>query len=407
MKANVGNKRVINMELGLERETTVYSFKQMVFLITLVIVYAFSNVKILSVAIQFIFVGIMFLHILKTSKIRLSSHFYWMTAFIVWSTFISLFAIDSILSITIVVNLALKLLLYTSIIIYVDSEYKFKKSLQYIVIAALVLVIRLVMVTPFSAWGTERLGQPIDLNPNTIGLVLGYASVITIFLIKRRNSKILYFLLILFVLIAMMTGSRKSFLLIILGISSVIMLENKKKKTLVLNLILIALLSIGLYYVVMNSPLLYNVIGQRLEGLGLFSNEMNASTSTRMTMIKEGLNFIKERPFLGYGLENYRVLSKYGTYSHNNYIEIAVTSGVIGLLIYYSLPIFLLLSSFKKNLKNKNYAIITVLVGMVLIMDFGMVSYSQIITQVILAICVSYYTILARKQSAKLPYIKH
>ena len=44
-----------------------------------------------------------------------------------------------------------------------------------------------------------------------------------------------------------------------------------------------------------------------------------------------------ENPLLGYGLNNYHLFHWSGVYSHNNYIEVLVSLGIIGFIIYYSI----------------------------------------------------------------------
>ena len=46
---------------------------------------------------------------------------------------------------------------------------------------------------------------------------------------------------------------------------------------------------------------------------------------------------IKEHPLAGIGLYQFAALSSHETYSHNDYVEVAATTGLIGLAIYCSL----------------------------------------------------------------------
>lgn len=364
--------------------------------LTLCSVFAFSNITLLVVSLQSILVGVTLLNILHTKKIKFSIHFYWMTCFILWGLFVSLFAYDPVLSTVTLANMFLKFLFYTSLYIYVDSEKKMNFVTKSIAIAGLVLVLRVIIFTPINAWGTERLGEAIDLNANALGVVMAYASICSLYLAKKLNQKYFYLMLIPFIFIGLLTGSRKAFFMIAGGISLLIFLSINKKRQYFIYTIIILIFIGALYAAIMNVPILYNVLGSRIESMGLSAtNDVDASSRTRSIMISEALSIFHKSPFLGIGLENFRLISSFKTYSHNNYMEILSSTGIVGLFIYYSLPVTILISSFIKWVrKEKEYNIIIVLLIIVLVMDYGLVSYKQLVTQTIIVISVSYYMIL-------------
>lgn len=57
----------------------------------------------------------------------------------------------------------------------------------------------------------------------------------------------------------------------------------------------------------------------------------------RIRFASKGLDFIADAPLRGHGLGAFSWLSGEGTYAHNNAIEIGVSLGVIGLVLYYLL----------------------------------------------------------------------
>ena len=75
-------------------------------------------------------------------------------------------------------------------------------------------------------------------------------------------------------------------------------------------------------------------------------------------MIQYGMDYFKERPLLGHGIENFRYLyaQEVGkeTYSHNNYIELLVNNGIVGLLLYYSFYISVILKANDRRRKSKS-----------------------------------------------------
>lgn len=56
-------------------------------------------------------------------------------------------------------------------------------------------------------------------------------------------------------------------------------------------------------------------------------------------MIKFGIEIFKNKPLIIYGLNNYKILLfksiGFENYAHNNYIELKVDLGLIGVTIYY------------------------------------------------------------------------
>lgn len=70
-----------------------------------------------------------------------------------------------------------------------------------------------------------------------------------------------------------------------------------------------------------------------------------ASTSIRESMITTSMQLFSKKPIIGYGIDNFSVVSLYGTYSHNNYTELLVSMGSIGLILYYFVYFKILLYS--------------------------------------------------------------
>jgi O-antigen ligase len=84
--------------------------------------------------------------------------------------------------------------------------------------------------------------------------------------------------------------------------------------------------------------------------------------STRIRLWQTSWNMIKDKPIWGIGLGNfgqlfsqYKVEGKYDNYSHphNDFLNVAVNSGLLGLLAYLYLWAVFLYTSIKTVLKNK------------------------------------------------------
>jgi O-antigen ligase len=113
----------------------------------------------------------------------------------------------------------------------------------------------------------------------------------------------------------------------------------------------------------MNVPFLYRIAGSRIENAFLYflTGETNeASMSTRNWLIQIGMKYVRLRPKTGYGLDNFKVITNYSQlYSHNNYVEILFSSGLIGFCIFYSKYIILLVKQLRIKTDRSNESFVT------------------------------------------------
>jgi O-antigen ligase len=107
------------------------------------------------------------------------------------------------------------------------------------------------------------------------------------------------------------------------------------------------------------------------------------STASRLFYIIDGLEKILQRPLFGYGIGSFRY--NYSLYSHNNYIEVAYSLGIIGLLIYYNIyfNIFRSISSIRNNFDRNLFYFLIIVIP---ILDFANVSYYSQLTFLIITI---------------------
>lgn len=89
--------------------------------------------------------------------------------------------------------------------------------------------------------------------------------------------------------------------------------------------------------------------------------------STRIRLWQTSINMIKDKPIWGIGLGNFgKLFDRYkveGTYDttchpHNDFLNVAVNSGLLGLLAYLSIWAVFLYSTIKSAFKNKKTGII-------------------------------------------------
>jgi len=134
------------------------------------------------------------------------------------------------------------------------------------------------------------------------------------------------------------------------------------------------------------------------------------SEAGRVELYKLAFNEGLKNPVFGVGLDNFREVrsgqrfgSKVGTYAHSNYMEVMVSTGIIGLMIYISIYVSMLFKLFRlrKAIFQKElvggYALASSLLAMFIILDFAMVSYSEKISCFILAGLIAQISILQKQ----------
>lgn len=281
----------------------------------------------------------------------------------------------------------------------IQNEKDLVQLLKIIMYAIVFNGVYILLNTDFSLIGKSQIGLDtlgLEWNSNTIGNMMSFATLIALTLIKNKpkHIRILYFAIIVFtVLITLFTGSRKSVFFVLFGYALFTVLASKNKRTIAfVKVVLILLLS---YLAIMNIPQLYHFLGSRFEGLmaGLTGKGVvDASTHLRMSYINYGITWFGERPFGGYGINNYQTLlgSEIGrnTYAHNNYIELLVDVGVIGAAIYYSAYAYILKNIYKPALIHKEQipVFIVVMTVTILVSQYGYVTYSDFLSNLILCI---------------------
>lgn len=247
----------------------------------------------------------------------------------------------------------------------------------------------------------ERMGTSalnVSWNANSLGMSAAFVVLLSTYYFFFRAEKrakihtIAYVAAVLWGMwIALLSGSRKSILIILLTIAIYQIFSSKKK---VVRNFAIATLGLTLAgYLLFNVSFLYERVGYRFEGAYLFLSGASGgdkSSAIRSNMIQIGLDSFWEKPILGHGINCYRIIHEsitgWAIYSHNNFIELLVGTGIIGFLAYYSYFIWFLLS---KQIGGKENAYIKVFLLTVISCDYGMVSYYAPAVQYILALLIS------------------
>ena len=245
-----------------------------------------------------------------------------------------------------------------------------------------------------------RLGGGTEINSNMLAILCVYGFGLSLYL--RKIGKITqisnWIRVAFYILVILLTGSRKGLLMVILTILVVQFAQDRRK--VFKNLLVVAGATALFYFLIMNVSVLYNIIGVRFENLLLsLSGEEVSETSLedRQRLVDIGWEYIKEKPWTGYGLDCFKMISGIGAtgkvkpgvagfYSHNNYIEILFGGGIIGAALYYIPELYLLGKLLKRVSKDACMPYLLAIMVAKLSIEYAYVSYSGRINAYIVAI---------------------
>lgn len=118
------------------------------------------------------------------------------------------------------------------------------------------------------------------------------------------------------------------------------------------------------------------------------SAEVSQSFMERARFIRKGVAFIAEAPVFGRGLGTFSWLSGEHTYAHNNFIEVGVSLGVIGLVLFYGFHASILARVFRDHHRDSFVGRFTIIIVLTtLLLDVASVSYTSKLTTLLMITC--------------------
>lgn len=230
-----------------------------------------------------------------------------------------------------------------------------------------------------------RIGVNMGINPNNIAWLFGMLALFSIyfFIIEKKWKMLLIFFFQLSIIF--FTGSKNG---ILMAFIPIFYYGIKSIKKLNLKIVIIILISmIVLWNAIQNIPILYTLVGERMDQflftLGVKQNLSSVNTDVdstlkRVIMIKKANQMFMKKPILGWGIGAFARYSGYGYYCHNNYMELLVSGGIVGFIIYYG---YIGIKAFKSCFfyKNEYKDLLYILIISIFILDMGTVNfYSRI-----------------------------
>lgn len=334
----------------------------------------------------------------KTNYAHVLKYIFWWYGFILFCLLSYFWAQYTETFITCMIAITQVALIGSAIVIYVNSQPNWEFIIRLLILGGAILCIRMVIVVPSYAWGTNRVGNYVGYGNDGAAIVLSYIALFSFWVGQTKKKNIYYILSLLFIFITLFTGSKKGLFIILIGICILIILSSKKRKSSIYKLLFIGIFLGIIYYIVMKVPLFYNIIGHRIEDLMIVLKGGNdykyslSSSAERMLHIKYAFKIFLTHPFIGVGLDVYRYINPIRvTYAHNNYLELMADLGIIGTILYYIMPIYILKHLFKKIAAfDKRYNLQFAVIICIFVMDIGLVSYSDETIHIIFAVICGY-----------------
>lgn len=354
--------------------------------------YRYETVIISEIILIILLVSIS-IYILHKRKIRIGILGLLYSLYFAWSCCTVYWAINQQVAFQRLKTLGQLIILSMILYNYFDSKEKIAKAIKMITFSFVILCIYSINKYGLSNLLNGSIGGRIgnDISQiNVLGISLALGSILCFYYGLYKNKKLYYLGTLMLFIVSSFTGSRKALIIALLGISILTFMKNRMKKY-IKTIILSSIIIVIMYYI-LTLPM-FELVLERLNGFFNSNGSLDASSITRINMIKVGWMFFVNNPIIGYGLDCFRFLA-YGTYSHNNYIEMLINGGIIEFILFYSLYIY---SIFKLSIKAYKFDEIAILLLIILIiqlvMDFAQVSYYSKIIYIYFAICFSYISV--------------
>lgn len=237
-----------------------------------------------------------------------------------------------------------------------------------------------------------RLGERIA-PLNAISRNLAIFIVINVYKILIEKKKKFILPCMIGVILLSTTQSRTGIILCATGVIIIVLKMVKDKRKLLILFLGISILGMA---ALLKSNLVQEIfwrVGKLFKFLVDTSNsEIDYSAYVRLGLIKTGINLFMDKPFMGWGIASgYTLLGGgYGMYFHNNYVQLLVEVGIIGLTLYYIPIIYVIYKIFKSPCGDYNI-LAGALLMMIMIGDFMNSTYYHKITYVLIGVALCTY----------------
>ena len=183
------------------------------------------------------------------------------------------------------------------------------------------------------------------------------------------------------------TGSRKALVFVGVGTVLLFIFKSFRSANAVNSIVKVIGSLLGLTIIgiaVLQLPMFSEVLDRMSNMVEAFTGTGgDSSTIIRLALVDIGWDLFYQSPITGVGINNpsvytFFVYGKDNYYLHNNYIELLAGTGVIGLLAYYSMYLYVAYNLIRyRDIHSNEYIMVLILFLSQIVMDMGMVSYES------------------------------
>lgn len=357
-------------------------------------------------------IAISFIYIIKTKKIYLNIYFFLYILFIIYQLFLVASGVAVYKEVTLNTihtmfrNLIVLICLYNLVICTknIDGIMKVYIIGTAISLGTIMFLLRqdLFLGRLGHAYGKDSvsfyfLGKAIAMSSNGIAFSSAVSVMFSLFM-YHKSKNISYIIVSLFFIFGIiLTGSRKGIIVLVLYCIYVINLIYKNK---IGRKILFAIfVTGGIWIAITKIPVLYNIIGKRLGELinNFLGNETTEGSIVAREMFKNYANqWILKRPWLGYGIGAF--YNVYGNVTESNYLEMMVSGGIVGTIIYYLYLIPVVKKYMTIENKDNISKILFFIIISICIIEYGSVTYLSLNYLMLIVIFLAYAKILKKER---------
>ena len=396
-----------NIELKLKR-------KHLIFFLSLYVIgiFIWDYTFVYQIALVLLFILTLILY--QNSVLVHSVYYEFLIVFTIYFVFHTLlgYSIRSDLSWDYIFTLFINIIASISIVRILDSRENIEKLLKVCIYSAFGAAIYIlfadrtnILSGNLGTYVPKPFGIGSGYSHNDIPWIAGLATTfLSYFKLKKEPIRYHYVLQLFFTIFVLLSGARKSLILVVFGIiiyPYFIYDQTGSVKKIARVLGAIVVIIIGSYAILYNS-FLYNLIGYRFVGFfsGLVSGGefTESSAITRSIMLRAVLDGIKNKPFIGYGMNTFQTFpGSFGAWSHINYLEIWFSGGIQAMIVYYIFYIYALIKLLKQRSDPMGALMFTLIIFM-LIHDLLSVSYLSRSASLVLSM-VSAFIVLNNESS--------
>lgn len=283
-----------------------------------------------------------------SKKIKWSYFFSFQLIFILYELIIIFLgkSVDSTLSKSAITTVMFNMMINLAMFNFFNEKVDIKEFFKKVSILSVGILIFIIIYTKGAGQDgrlAHNVSRPFSTTGFTaieVGMIAVWGSLSALYMYYKTEEKKYIGFQIVYWIVIIWSGSRDCFSFGLLAVLIMYFINGKKDNILskMKKIIIIAVIAFIAIIAIMKIPKLYYIIGYRFEG---YFNGTESSANSRDVMHKTAVNLIQNNWIYGYGLDTFRTFNgSFGTWSHNNYLELLLSGGIILLTIYY-IPIII------------------------------------------------------------------